>query len=178
MTHEPDQAKSSTRSARHDAIAIIGMSCRLPQAPTPDAFWRLLHDGQSAITEVPADRWDPDSFASASDRAAIRHGGFLDRVDGFDPAFFGISPREAVAMDPQQRLVAELSWEALENAGIVPATLSASRTEVFLGAISNDYATSCTGAGRRPSPSTPWPGCTAASSPTACRTYSGFMAPA
>ncbi|KKK06314.1 hypothetical protein LQ51_09085, partial [Micromonospora sp. HK10] len=112
---------------------MIGMSCRLPQAPDPSAFWRLLRDGRSAIGETPADRWD--------DPGAIRHGGFLDRVDEFDADFFGISPREASAMDPQQRLMLELAWEALEDTGVVPGTLRGSRTGVFVGAIWDDYAT-------------------------------------
>ena len=41
----------------------------------------------------------------------------------FDAGFFGISPREALAMDPQQRLLLEVCWEALERAGIDPASL-------------------------------------------------------
>ncbi|MGA4838242.1 SDR family NAD(P)-dependent oxidoreductase [Streptomyces sp. G45] len=73
-------------------------------------------------------------------RAGLRRGGFLDRVDAFDPAFFGISPREALAIDPQQRLFAELAWEALEDAGIVPETLRSSATGVIVGAIAGDYA--------------------------------------
>ena len=32
------------------------MSCRLPGAPDPDAFWRLLREGRDAITETPAER--------------------------------------------------------------------------------------------------------------------------
>ena len=117
-----------------DAIAIIGMSCRFPKAPDPGAFWRLLTDGVSVIGDVPADRWDPGDVPS-------RYGGFLDRVDGFDAAFFGVSPREAVVMDPQQRLMLELSWEALEQAGIVPASVRDSETGVFVGSIASDYAT-------------------------------------
>ena len=54
-------------------------------------------------------------------------GGFLARVDLFDPLFFGISPREAESMDPQQRLLLEVAWEALENARPRPRRLSRER---------------------------------------------------
>ncbi|MGK3202848.1 type I polyketide synthase [Amycolatopsis sp. MEPSY49] len=116
-----------------EPVAVVGLSCRLPGADGPEAFWRLLSDGRSAITEVPADRWDAGA-------TGVRHGGFLDAVDRFDAAFFGISPREAAAMDPQQRLVLELAWEALEHAGIVPASLGGSAAGVFVGAMWDDYA--------------------------------------
>ncbi|RSS33612.1 polyketide synthase, partial [Streptomyces sp. WAC05858] len=127
-----------------EAIAIVGMSCRFPQAPDPEAFWRLLSEGVSAISEVPAGRWTDD----ASMPPAIRHGGFLDDVDRFDPAFFGISPREAVTMDPQQRLILELGWEGLEDAGIVPATLRGATVGAFIGAGSADYASLISARGR------------------------------
>ncbi|MFI9274297.1 beta-ketoacyl synthase N-terminal-like domain-containing protein, partial [Kitasatospora sp. NPDC052896] len=119
-----------------DAIAVIGLSCRLPQAPDPTSFWRLLAAGVDAISDAPADRFGDALAGRPGGRA-----GFLDRIDHFDAAFFGISPREAVTMDPQQRLMLELGWEALEDAGIVPGTLAESRTGVFVGAIWDDYAT-------------------------------------
>ncbi|WP_372665979.1 SDR family NAD(P)-dependent oxidoreductase [Amycolatopsis kentuckyensis] len=108
-----------------DGVAVVGMSCRLPGAPDPAAFWRLLRTGTDAVTPVPAGRVDP----------GLGRGGFLDRVGDFDPAFFGISPREAAAMDPQQRLMLELGWEALEDAGLLPG----GNTGVFVGAIREDY---------------------------------------
>ncbi|MEU7136735.1 type I polyketide synthase [Streptomyces sp. NPDC046261] len=119
-----------------EAVAVVGMSCRFPQAPDPSAFWRLLTAGASAVTQVPAGRWTLPGSAPAG----IRHGGFIDDVDRFDPAFFGISPREAAAMDPQQRLMLELAWEGLENAGIVPATLDGATVGTFLGVMAHDYA--------------------------------------
>ncbi|GAA3431813.1 hypothetical protein GCM10018954_014140 [Kutzneria kofuensis] len=119
-------------TSQREPIAIVGMSCRLPGAGSPDEFWTVLRDGVNAIVETPPERWDGAD--------APRFGGFLDQVDGFDPAFFRISPREALAMDPQQRLMLELGWEALENAGIPPEKLRETRTGVFVGAIWDDYA--------------------------------------
>ncbi|TDT97682.1 malonyl CoA-acyl carrier protein transacylase [Streptomyces sp. 846.5] len=128
-----------------DAVAVVGISCRLPKASNPDEFWQLLRAGESAVVQAPEGRWDTDALfdadPSAPGKANSRWGGFLDQVDRFDPGFFGISPREAVAMDPQQRLVLELGWEALEQGGIVPRRLRGSRTGVFVGATWDDYAT-------------------------------------
>ncbi|MCF1597400.1 type I polyketide synthase, partial [Streptomyces muensis] len=120
---------------RDEPIAVVGLSCRFPGAASTEAFWELLRSGTSAITDVPEGRFDP------AVPAAITRGGFLPDVGGFDAAFFAVSPREAAAMDPQQRLVLELAWEALEDAGIVPATLRDSRTAVFVGTLRDDYTT-------------------------------------
>ncbi|MGA5704456.1 type I polyketide synthase [Peterkaempfera bronchialis] len=123
-------------SDQDDALAVVGIACRLPGATTPEMFWKLLLHGRSAITEAPAGRWENTS----PDDGGIRLGGFLDAIDLFDADFFGISPREAAAADPQQRLALELAWEAVEESGIVPGTLEGSRTGVFIGAILDDYA--------------------------------------
>ncbi|MFJ5226871.1 SDR family NAD(P)-dependent oxidoreductase [Streptomyces sp. NPDC088400] len=116
-------------------IAVVGVSCRLPEAATPEALWRMLVDGRSAVGRVPAGRWTDEP----SEQEA-HLGAFLDEVDQFDAEFFGISPREARTMDPQQRLALELCWEALEDAGIVPGTLRDRPAGVFVGAIADDYA--------------------------------------
>ncbi|MGW1728613.1 type I polyketide synthase [Streptomyces sp. NPDC002306] len=133
-----------TRILGGEAVAIVGLGCRLPQAASPEAFWRLLRDGVDAVIETPADRWDVkslyDADLSVAGKTNSRWGGFLDGIDEFDPGFFGISPREAAVMDPQQRLALELGWEALEDAGILPGALRGSRTGVFVGAMWDDYA--------------------------------------
>ncbi|MFE9566760.1 beta-ketoacyl synthase N-terminal-like domain-containing protein, partial [Streptomyces sp. NPDC006487] len=129
----------------HAPVAVIGMSCRLPGAASPEAFWTLLSNGTDAVTEVPADRWDAEALhdpdPAAPGRSISNRGGFLDDIRGFDAGFFGISPREASAMDPQQRLALELAWEALEHARIVPAGVRGGRVGVFVGAMADSYAT-------------------------------------
>lgn len=126
-----------------EPIAVVGMGCRLPGAKNPQAYWHLLREGVDAVQEIPGDRWKVDDYYDVEPgkpgKMSTRWGGFLDRVDEFDPAFFGISPREAVRMDPQQRLVMEVAWEALENAGIAPDSLAGSQTGVFVGIGNYDY---------------------------------------
>ncbi|MFD8498270.1 SDR family NAD(P)-dependent oxidoreductase, partial [Amycolatopsis sp. NPDC059657] len=118
--------------SRSEGIAVVGLSCRLPDASSPAEFWRLLSRGRDAVGERPSSR--------RAEGAAAERAGYLDQVDRFDAEFFGISPKEASAMDPQQRLALELSWEALEEAGLPPATLSGTRTGVFVGTMWDDYA--------------------------------------
>ncbi|WP_327352461.1 type I polyketide synthase [Streptomyces sp. NBC_01304] len=130
----PPSASSASPAASHEPIAVIGVACRLPGAPDPRRFWELLARGGDAITQAPPERWAPDLELRAP------YGGFIEDVDRFDASFFGISPREAATMDPQQRLMLELSWEALEDARLVPGELRGSRTGVFVGAIADDYA--------------------------------------
>ncbi|KVP52034.1 hybrid non-ribosomal peptide synthetase/type I polyketide synthase [Burkholderia ubonensis] len=146
VSPRPAAPAVATREAgTPEPIAIVGMSCRFPgDAHDLDAYWQLLNDGVDAISEVPRERWDIDAYydpdPEAPGRMYCRFGGFLDGVDQFDPAFFRITPREAAAMDPQQRLLLEVSHEALEHAGIPVDSLKGSRTGVFVGITTNDYA--------------------------------------
>ncbi len=139
------EAAAVAPAAKNEAIAIIGFGCRFPgDAIDGESYWRVLRDGIDAISEVPRERWSLDEhFSSNRDdpgKMYTRHGGFLRDVDLFDPAFFRISPREAESMDPQHRLLLEVSWEALENAGIRAEDLKGSQTGVFVGITTHDYA--------------------------------------
>jgi len=128
-----------------EPIAIIGIGCRFPgNANNPAAFWTLLQAGVDAITEIPADRWNIAEHyhpePGTPGKTYSRWGGFLHGVDQFEPEGFGISPREAAYMDPQQRLLLEVAWEALEDGGQVVEQLAGTRTGVFVGISTSDYA--------------------------------------
>ena len=127
-----------------EPIAVIGLGCRVAgDVATPADFWTFLLEGRSNVTEVPAERWEPylrrDPRNAAVLREITRLGTFLDDLPGFDAEFFGVSPREAEVMDPQQRLALEVSWEALEHAGVSPRGLAGSDTAVLMGVNSDDY---------------------------------------
>jgi phthiocerol/phenolphthiocerol synthesis type-I polyketide synthase C len=124
-------------------IAIIGRSCRMPGAPSVAALWDLLQAGRCAVSEIPAERWSLERLyhprTNERGRSYTWACGVLDDIWGFDPSVFALSPREAEQMDPQQRLVLELTFEALEDAGIKPSALAGSETGVFVGASALDY---------------------------------------
>jgi acyl transferase domain-containing protein len=137
------QLESAERRQR-EPIAVIGMGCHFPGgASDPESYWQLLRDGRDGTSEIPAWRWPVDEFYSddpdAPGRMYTRRGGFVEGIETFDADFFGISPREALRIDPQQRVLLEVTWEALEDAGLAPDNLLDSNTGVFIGITGSDY---------------------------------------
>ncbi|MFF9778180.1 amino acid adenylation domain-containing protein [Streptomyces sp. NPDC013978] len=138
-TPAPEQAPTAVRNsatddadADADAVAVIGMACRVPGAADVEAFWEILSAGECRIGPVHDGRLAgevPDGFRA----------GLLDRIDLFDADFFEVTPRQAASMDPQQRALLELSWHALEHAGLAPDTLAGTAVGVYAAACSYDY---------------------------------------
>ena len=124
-------------------VAIIGAASRFP-GTTQATLWADLLAGKDMVTEVADDRWSKDSLLHPDKKAPGMSysfaAGTLGDISGFDPAFFGISPREAASMDPQQRILLEMSWEAIEHAGIPAEKMRGSRCGVFMGVASLDYS--------------------------------------
>src|SRR6516165_1642059 len=127
-----------------DRIAIIGIGCRFPGGVNnTESFWDLLVKGREAVSDVPPDRWNIERYFDAEPglpgKSIACRGGFLERIDEFDPQFFGISPREAPYVDPQHRLMLETAWEAIEDAGLVLDLEHGTDLGVFVGISHNDY---------------------------------------
>lgn len=121
------------------------MACRLAGGiQSIEQFWNAILSKKDASGEIPEMRWEPyfrrDSRNAEILKKTTSRGYFLDRLENFDASFFGISPLEAELMDPQQRIALEVTWEALEHAGISVTSLAGSDTAVFMGVNSDDYS--------------------------------------
>ncbi|KIG15385.1 Malonyl CoA-acyl carrier protein transacylase [Enhygromyxa salina] len=142
---QPERAPAVERSAHtNEPIAIVGIGLRLPTTIEDlDGLHLALLEGRDAVGPISRDRFDVERIYDPDQQTEgttyVRNAALLDRVDLFDPGFFGISPREAKSIDPQHRLLVERAWVALEDAGIVPASLVDSKTGVFVGIGPSDY---------------------------------------
>ncbi|MFH8597819.1 amino acid adenylation domain-containing protein [Streptomyces rimosus] len=123
----------------HD-IAVIGVDGVFPNAAGTADLWRILLDGADCLSDVPASRWDIDSYYGTDGKPGtvyLRRAGFVDGLTDFDPGFFRLSPAEARWIDPQQRHLIQSAWRALEDAGLAGAPDRS--TGVFVGASYQHY---------------------------------------
>ena len=120
------------------AIAIVGIGLKAPGGPTgnlvgKEAFWKFMMAGADAVREdMPIER--------KTEEGLMLPGGYMDNVDAFDANFFGMSPAEAAHLDYHQGHALEVTWHALEDAGIEPSSLSGRTVGVYIGAISHEFA--------------------------------------
>jgi acyl transferase domain-containing protein/acyl carrier protein len=144
VEHKSAQSFEDGQSMARGALAIVGMSGVFPQAENIPELWRILLEGRDCITEVPAERWSWRETAREANlearSGAVRWGGFIDDMDGFDARFFRISPKEAELMDPQQRLMMTHAYRAIEDAGYSPKGLSGRKFGIFIGTGNTGYA--------------------------------------
>ncbi len=103
-----------------DPIAVVGLAALFPAAPDATTFWENIAAGRDAISDVPAQRWDPEYFDPAhagAERFYCNRGGFVDDIATFDPARFGIMPVAVDHADPDQLLALSVAAAAVEDAG-------------------------------------------------------------
>ncbi|MFJ8189256.1 amino acid adenylation domain-containing protein [Streptomyces sp. NPDC096094] len=118
VSHAPGSAP------RADAVAVVGLSCRFPDADSADAYWELLRDGRSALRPLPDSRFG---------RSLGYHAGLLPEVLRFAPERFLLSEADVKAMDPQALLLLEEVDRAVHHAGYHPADLKGRRVGVYVG---------------------------------------------
>jgi 3-oxoacyl-(acyl-carrier-protein) synthase/phosphopantetheinyl transferase len=112
------------------------MAAVFPAAPDLETYWDNLVGGVDAITEVPAERWDPvfyDPAAAGVDRFYCRRGGFVDAQGVLDPAALGIVPAAVAGAEPDQLLSLALAARALADAGGEATGARRERTGVIVG---------------------------------------------
>ena len=121
-------------------VAIVGMAAIFPGADGLDRYWSNVVGGTNSITEVPAERWDietyydPESFTNgAGRRTPSKWGGFIPEV-GFDALSYGIPPNSLASIDPVQLLSLEVASRALDDAGYRHREFDREAVSVIFGA--------------------------------------------
>lgn len=126
-------------------IAVVGMGCRFPKGiVSAEGLYQALLGGENLVSEVPEARFGLKRFLhpkrEVKGHSVTFKAGVVGDVSLFDAPFFNLSRPEAQSLDPQQRLTLEMSYEALNRAGLKPQDLRGSDTAVVMGAASTDMA--------------------------------------
>ncbi|MDX2105190.1 MAG: SDR family NAD(P)-dependent oxidoreductase [Candidatus Melainabacteria bacterium] len=118
-----------------EPVAIVGMSCFLPEANDIETFWSNILNRVDTIKEVPSSHfewrelYDPNPFAP--EKAVSKWGGFLGEVV-FDAAAYGIPPNSLASIDPMQLLTLECVRHALSDAGYDKRRFAREQTSVIV----------------------------------------------
>ncbi|MEQ8482586.1 MAG: SDR family oxidoreductase [Hoeflea sp.] len=125
------------------SIEIIGRSCRVPGADSPEELFKLLCERQSTVTEIPDERWDKARYwhpqIGVLGKTYTYAAGIVPDTLDIDHAVYGISPREAESLDPQQRWILQLVWRAMEDANLTSEHIKDERVGVYVGASNIEY---------------------------------------
>ncbi|MBI5498595.1 MAG: 3-oxoacyl-ACP reductase, partial [Deltaproteobacteria bacterium] len=127
----------SNTHARHEPIAVIGVSALFPGSLDATGFWRDILRGTDLMQDIPPSHWLLDDYYSADprapDRTYARRGAFLKDVP-FDPVEWGIPPSVVPATDTCQLLALVVAQRVLEDACRGnPDRIPRDRTSVILG---------------------------------------------
>lgn len=119
------------------AIAIVGMACRYPDARSPDELWENTLAGRRAFRRIPAERLNLDDYLSSDrqspDRTYSTEGAFIEGYE-FDRARFRVPGGTYRAADPVHWLTLDIAAAALEDAGFPEGEgLPRETTGVFIG---------------------------------------------
>ena len=128
------ELETDNRIDMDKAVAITGLALRLPGAKNQQEFWNNLCSKKDCISQISPKRKELSGKPEWNDWL-----GELEDIECFDNEFFEISAEEAKFMDPQQRLILETSYEALEDAGMIPGLEEERNIGVYSGISTNTY---------------------------------------
>ncbi|UJR07171.1 hypothetical protein I4U23_011459 [Adineta vaga] len=119
------------------------MSARYGTIETAADLWTALRNGTDCCTHITHEellQQNPSMASMLNVNPNYVHAGCtMTNALCFDHVFFGMTKRDAEITDPQHRIMLEATYEALENAGIVPQEYSG--TIGMFGAVyRNTYA--------------------------------------
>ncbi|CAM3960092.1 beta-ketoacyl synthase N-terminal-like domain-containing protein [Pseudoalteromonas byunsanensis] len=136
---------SELTNLKSEPIAIVGIGCRFPEgANDVELFWQGLVEGKNSVVDMKKQRWDHDKFFDKNGpkkgKTYSPKAGLLDEILRFDAELFKTTAHEAECMDPQQRQLLEVSWAALENAGMPIESIRGANAGVFVGVMNKDHS--------------------------------------
>ncbi len=122
--------------ADDDAIAIVGMACRLPGASDLQQYWDLIVSGGDATGQLPEEvinrelLYHPEQGKRGKSYSTM--GGLIDRRP-FDNAKCQLPDEILRASDPVALTACEVAFDALVDAGFDPHGLASTRAGVYFG---------------------------------------------
>jgi len=107
-----------------EPIAIVGLSCILPDSPDIETFWQNIIDANVSIKELPEGRWDLQDFFDAegkpgsvkANKTYSKIGAFVEDFE-FDWRRWRQPPGTLPQIDVSQLWAVEASAAAIEHAG-------------------------------------------------------------
>ena len=119
------------------AIAIVGMACRYPDARSPAELWENALAQRRAFRRIPAERLNLDDYLSpdrqSPDRTYSTEGAFIEGYE-FDRARFRVPGETYRATDPAHWLALDVAAAAMADAGFAEGErLLREATGVFIG---------------------------------------------
>ncbi len=115
-------------------FAIIGMSCRVPEADNWRTFWNNLIRGKESIHFYEDNELERLGInkSKLSKKNYVKAKSVVNNKGSFDNLFFKYSNKEAELMNPSHRIFHENVWEALEDAGYTPSEVDG-RISIYAG---------------------------------------------
>jgi enediyne polyketide synthase len=123
-------------SIADDAVAVIGIGCWYPDAPTPARLWENVLARRRAFRRLPPERISLDAYHDPDARTPDKtYGRNASLIDGFEFDWVGrrIPRRTFEGTDVSHWLALEVALQAVGDAGYGRDTLPRERTGVIVG---------------------------------------------